>query len=57
MNKSILFFLFKQSLEDNRHTFDKLHYKKSTIQQTIDQRDELINRLMTISIQLNNEVS
>jgi hypothetical protein len=48
---------FKQSLENNRHTFDKIHYKKTSFQQTIDERDELIDQLLVTSIELNNKVS
>jgi hypothetical protein len=50
-------FSFKQTLEDNRHTFDKVHYKKSSIRQSIDERDELIDELLTKSIELNDKVS
>ena len=41
---SILF--FKQSLEGNRHALDKAHYKKLSIKQNIDERDELIDQLL-----------
>jgi len=53
----IWFVSFKHSLEDNRHTFNKAHYKKSSVQQTVEERDGLINQLLTISNQLNDKVS
>lgn len=50
-------FFFKQSLESNRHTFDKMHYKKSSTLQTISEREEIINQLLKKSFQLNEKVS
>jgi hypothetical protein len=55
LKKSVVFFI-QQSLQDKRHTFDKVHYKKDNIQQTIDERDELIDQLLAISLDLNDKV-
>ncbi len=56
INKRILCF-FKQSIEYNRHALDKAHYKKSSVLQSIDNRDELIDQLLATSIELNDKVS
>jgi hypothetical protein len=53
---SIFLFSLKQSLQDNRHKLDAVHYKQTTVQQTIGQRDELINQLLVKSTELNKKV-
>jgi hypothetical protein len=50
-------FFFNQSLQYNRHTYDKMHYKKVITQQTIGEREEKIDQLLTKSLQLNEKVN
>ncbi|CAF1204853.1 unnamed protein product [Rotaria sp. Silwood1] len=45
-----------QSLQVSRHTFDKVHYQRTSVQQTCVERDQIIDQLMVASIQLNNKV-
>lgn len=49
-------FLFQQSVQQNRHMCDKVLYKKSTIQQTIDEHDALINQLTMVNNELMGKV-
>ncbi|CAF0977338.1 unnamed protein product [Rotaria sordida] len=45
-----------QSLQVSRHTFDKVHYHKTNVQQTCVERGQFIDQLMATSIELNNKL-
>ncbi|CAF4772315.1 unnamed protein product, partial [Rotaria sp. Silwood2] len=45
-----------QSLQVSRHTFDKAHYQRTSVQQTCVERDQFIDQLMAASVQLNYKI-
>lgn len=47
---------FQQALQHTRHTYDKVLYKKSTIQQMIEEHEQLIDQLSIISEEWNEKV-
>ncbi|CAF1084257.1 unnamed protein product [Rotaria magnacalcarata] len=45
-----------QSIQAGRHAFNKANYQRTSVQQMCDERDQLIDELLTSSIELNDRI-